>query len=360
MPNRIRLGFIGAGFMGQIAHIANYAQLPDQCELVAIADLRTSLADNVARRYGIAEVYPNHIALLENAEVDAIVAIMGYGHHYSVVPDILGARKHLLTEKPMANDLRNAREWKRLADERHLVYLVGYMKRWDLGTRKVASLIREWRESGEYGALRHVSCEMSGTDWTWGHEAPLSVQPEQTTAPPPPTEPFPARFSEAEARFYNMNINFYVHQVNLLRYLIGEDYRLAYTHPAAKVLVASTDSGVSVAFEMGRHQINRTWDEVYRVSFDGAEITLCMPSPLQRQQNGEVEIRRNLVDGSHEVVTPNIGLPSWSFFEQAKGFLQCVRDGAIPFDSTGEAIRDLEIFEQQVDLMKSVGGDMRT
>mgnify|MGYP000066164166 CR=1 FL=1 len=258
----------------------------------------------------------------------------------------------------MANDVRNAREWKRLADERRLVYVVGYMKRWDLGARKVASLIRQWRASGEYGALRHVSCEMSGTDWTWGHEAPLQAQSEHASAPPP-MEPFPARFSDAEARFYNMNINFYVHQVNLLRYLISEDYHLAYTHPAAKVLVASADSGVSITLEMGRHQINRTWDEVYRLSFDGAEITLRMPSPLQRQQNGEMEIRRNLADGSHETVVPNVGLPSWSFFEQAKGFLQCVRDGSIPFDSTGEAIRDLEMFEQQVGLMKSVGGDMQ-
>ena len=35
---RTRIGFVGVGFMGQCAHLRNYAVLPE-CEVVAIAEL---------------------------------------------------------------------------------------------------------------------------------------------------------------------------------------------------------------------------------------------------------------------------------------------------------------------------------
>ncbi|MDP6126088.1 MAG: Gfo/Idh/MocA family oxidoreductase, partial [Candidatus Latescibacteria bacterium] len=170
MPDKIRLGFIGCGNMGQIAHIRNYAQLTDDCELVALAELRPELSKNVAERYGISEVYSDHQTMLAEAEIDAVVAIMYYGIHYTVVPDVLSAGKHLITEKPMGCDPLTALQWKSLADENDLVYLVGYMKRWDVAARHLAERVKSLRESGELGQLRYLRCNMSGTDWTWNNE----------------------------------------------------------------------------------------------------------------------------------------------------------------------------------------------
>jgi len=116
MADKIRMGFIGCGFMGQLAHIANYARLHDECDLVAVADVRPLLAKKVAARYGIRETYTDHRELLEKADVDAVAAIMYYGHHYAVVPDVIESGRHLITEKPMACSASSAREWKAAAD----------------------------------------------------------------------------------------------------------------------------------------------------------------------------------------------------------------------------------------------------
>ena len=40
---KIRLGFVGAGFMGQAAHLANYQDL-EGCAIVALAELRRDFA----------------------------------------------------------------------------------------------------------------------------------------------------------------------------------------------------------------------------------------------------------------------------------------------------------------------------
>ena len=41
--DKIRIGFVGAGSMGQMAHLRNYVVLPD-CEVVAIAEVREKTA----------------------------------------------------------------------------------------------------------------------------------------------------------------------------------------------------------------------------------------------------------------------------------------------------------------------------
>ncbi len=60
LQKKIKIGFVGAGYMGQRAHIANYATLPD-VELTALAEGRTETAKAVAQRYGIKTTYSNHM-----------------------------------------------------------------------------------------------------------------------------------------------------------------------------------------------------------------------------------------------------------------------------------------------------------
>ncbi|HNZ38491.1 MAG TPA: Gfo/Idh/MocA family oxidoreductase [Candidatus Latescibacteria bacterium] len=358
MADKIRMGFIGCGFMGQLAHIANYARLHDECDLVAVADVRPLLAKKVAARYGIRETYTDHRELLEKADVDAVAAIMYYGHHYAVVPDVIESGRHLITEKPMACSASSARKWKAAADAKRLVYMVGYMKRWDLGARWVSDIVRQWKTTNEFGEFNHLRCLMSGTDWTW-NPYPVISSDEQPVASLPPHEPFPARFTKAQADYFNMNINFYVHQVNLMRFLLDEQITLSYCHPAGKILIGSTESGKAVSLEMGISSIPQTWDEVYQIAFEKADIELRMPAPLRGQHNGEVVVRRTVNGKTYETLRPNFPVPSWSFFEQAKGFLEAVRTGRLPFDSTGDAVRDLEFFETQADMMQGEGGVAR-
>src|SRR4051812_11961460 len=100
-PKKVRLGFVGAGMMGQCAHLRNYAVLPD-CEVVALAEIRPELARRVAARYGIPRVYPSHEAMLEAEELDGIVASQQFGRHGTLVPQLLAAGVPVFTEKPIA------------------------------------------------------------------------------------------------------------------------------------------------------------------------------------------------------------------------------------------------------------------
>src|SRR5437764_15064842 len=100
MASKVRIGFVGAGFMGQLAHIRSYALLREECELVALAEPRPRTAELVAARYGIGRVYRDHRELLESVNVDGLVAVQPYAHHAALLPPPYPHVRHLFTETP--------------------------------------------------------------------------------------------------------------------------------------------------------------------------------------------------------------------------------------------------------------------
>ncbi|NUP99088.1 MAG: Gfo/Idh/MocA family oxidoreductase, partial [Armatimonadetes bacterium] len=152
MDRPVRLGFVGAGMMGQLAHLANYATLPG-VELVALAEGRTELAEAVAARYQVGAVFADHRAMLAEARLDAVVAICPFHLNYGLARAVLEAGLHLATEKPLCVGRPAAAELVELAAARGQVYQVSYMKRWDPGVELARRQVAAWRADGEAGEL---------------------------------------------------------------------------------------------------------------------------------------------------------------------------------------------------------------
>src|SRR5437773_11233451 len=100
----VRIGMIGAGTMGQMAHLRNYSCTAG-CEVAALAELRPRLAKMVASRYGIAKVYSDHREMLRNEKLDAIVSIQPFQAHGRLVPELLKASAAVMIEKPLARSV---------------------------------------------------------------------------------------------------------------------------------------------------------------------------------------------------------------------------------------------------------------
>src|ERR1700690_2989555 len=99
---KVRLGFVGVGTMGQAAHLRNYASLPD-CVVVAIAEIRPQLGQEVARRYGVPRVYADAEAMLAQEELDGIVASQPFTRHGQILPSLYAAHPPVFTAKPLAS-----------------------------------------------------------------------------------------------------------------------------------------------------------------------------------------------------------------------------------------------------------------
>lgn len=320
MARKLKLGMVGAGMMGQLAHLENYAALPD-VEIVALAEGRPRLAEKVARRFGIPRVYPSHREMCDDPEVEAVVAVMWFNLHYGIVRDLLAAGKHVATEKALCVTPAGAEELAALAEKNRQVYQISYMKRFDPGVCAARDQILAWKSSQEAGPLLYARIHCAHGDWTY------QTPPQLTTDETPPDyetsmEAAPEGFSSEEFQWVQGWLNYYSHQTNLLRYVLGEDYTLEHyqTGPGHDLIMVRSDSGVPAFLEFPHYQVSG-WDEGFRAYFQRGSVAAELPAPLARQHSARVTVTR--MDG---VTHPHVP-QRWGMGEQAKRFVAaCLTD----------------------------------
>ncbi|MCS6777150.1 MAG: Gfo/Idh/MocA family oxidoreductase [Chloroherpetonaceae bacterium] len=119
----LRVGLVGLRGIG-VTHASAYKNDP-LGELVAVCDVIRERADSVAEQFGV-RAYYRLTDLLRNEEVDIIdVTTGGYENgswHFEPVMEAIEAGKHVLVEKPLSNDIREARQMVARATEKG-VYL---------------------------------------------------------------------------------------------------------------------------------------------------------------------------------------------------------------------------------------------
>jgi predicted dehydrogenase len=121
-----RVGVVGVGHIGK-NHARLYAELPN-ARFTAIYDTDRAIAEQRAAEYGI-----NAAASLEEFadQVDAASIATPTNTHFEIGRELLSRGKHLLVEKPIADNTAHASELAELAAARGLVLQVGHVERFN-------------------------------------------------------------------------------------------------------------------------------------------------------------------------------------------------------------------------------------
>jgi predicted dehydrogenase len=336
----MRIGFVGAGFMGQLAHIRSYALLREECDLVALAEPRRRTAELVAARYGIDHVYRDHRELIESEQLDGIVAAQRFTHHAALLPELYPHVRHLFTEKPLALSAATGDRLARLAGERGCVHMLGYQRRSDPATVEAKRTVDAWKASGEMGGLRYLRICYTDGDWT-GNAHGLINAGEQ----PPPfraEEPPPEFAADDEALWaLSTGVDELVHPLNLLRHFVGERYRLVFVHVTGRLCAFESESGVPMTIEVSPYRVSVGFDEELLVAFEHGCVRLCPAPSLAVNRAGRVEIYRD-AGAIPERVAPEL---PWVDPQQAQAanFLRVCRGEGPPPTDAAEAAEDLRL-----------------
>ena len=349
---RVRIGFVGVGGMGQAAHLANYSVIPE-CEVVAVSDLRYGLAQKVAKRYGVAHAYPDYRSMFDNEQLDGIVAAQPFDIHGRLVPELLKKNVPVLTEKPIASSVESGRRVADAAKSTETPLFIGYHKRSDPATVYAKNTALAWQESGELGKLRYVRVTMPPGDWV--AEGFSALVRDEDPYPQLERDPAPAGMDAKTAERYITFVNYYIHQVNLLRHLLGEDYRVTYADPGEVVLGAVSDSGVSCTIEMAPYQTTLDWQEKALIGFEKGWIKLELPAPLASNHAGRVTTLRDPGEATPETSSPS--LPHiHAMRQQAVHFVQAIGGAATPLCGPEDAVKDLETAREYLQLLIKTQG----
>ncbi len=336
MAAKVRIGFVGAGFMGQLAHIRSYAQLTDDCELVALAEPRRRTAELVAARYGISRVYRDHHELLEHEQLDGIVAAQRFTHHATLLPELYPRVAHLFTEKPLALGPSTGERLARLADESGCVHMIGCHRRSDPATREAKRVVAEWQENGDVGALRYVRICYPDGDWIANAHGALIDGGDEW--PSFPAEEAPPELADDEASWaLHTGANVLVHPLNLLRHFLGEPYQVAFAHASGRLYAFESNSGVPATIEVDPFRVTAGFEEELLVGFERGYVRLRPAPALAVNRAGTVEICRDSERGAPQ-------LPAIDPMQaQAADFLRVCRGETPPPTDAAEAAEDLRL-----------------
>lgn len=143
----LAVGVIGYGYWGPNL-VRNLAETPGVTVRV-VADLDPGRLRHVRLRYPEVRVTGSAQDLMEDAALDAIVIATPVSSHFTLAYAALEAGKHVLVEKPLAQNVVECRRLTELAERKGLVLLVDHTFLFTGAVRKIRELVR----TGELGEI---------------------------------------------------------------------------------------------------------------------------------------------------------------------------------------------------------------
>ena len=149
---KLRFGIIGTGWIAE-SHVESLKQMPD-AEIFAGADLIAGKADRFFERYGLPNVrtYPNHSAMLDAEELDAVCVCTYNRTHAKCTIDALRKGVNFLVEKPFTVTLEEAVEVMRAEKVSGKLLSIGFQPRMDANMQMIRKIV----DAGELGKVYYI------------------------------------------------------------------------------------------------------------------------------------------------------------------------------------------------------------
>jgi predicted dehydrogenase/threonine dehydrogenase-like Zn-dependent dehydrogenase len=198
----LRMGLLGCGDIA--VQNAGAIHMASNVELVACYDPIEALADDVGQAYG-AEVAPTSDALLDHDGVDAVLLSVPHDLHRPLGAEAAAAGKHVVVEKPLANNLEAASELVRAADRAGVVLSICFPQRYQPEVVVARSLIQAGA-LGEFAGMQlNFFMDKPSSYWVGG----FSGRAQST---------WRGSREQAGGGVLIMNLS---HYLDLVRYLVG-------------------------------------------------------------------------------------------------------------------------------------------
>lgn len=137
---KLGMAVVGTGFWGK-NHARIYKEL-QETDLIAVCDIDPLRAKAVAEQFG-ARPYTSVRKMLQNKEIKAVSICTWSTSLAKVATEAVKAGKHVLVEKPMAANVRQAEKLLETAKKTHVHVTVGFLMRFIPGLQHIKKAVEE-------------------------------------------------------------------------------------------------------------------------------------------------------------------------------------------------------------------------
>lgn len=180
--DKVRIGFIGAGWWATANHMPVLARR-DDVEMAGVCRLGAEMPQAVKEKFNFPFATEDYHELLEQ-DLDGVVVTSPHHLHYEHARAALLSGRHVMCEKPMTLKAEQAWELVNLAKERNLHLLIPYGWHYKPYIQQAKQLMEE----GLVGNIEYVLCHMaSPTKELFGGSGQAPEQPVETFTQPEPS-----------------------------------------------------------------------------------------------------------------------------------------------------------------------------
>ena len=152
MTQKIRWGIMGCARIARLQVIPAIQRCTD-AKLQAVASRDQSKLSEFSGLFGAFEAHSTYEALIEDPLVDAIYLPLPNSKHHEWAIKAMRKGKHVLCEKPLALNAREAQEMANVAGEYGVLLMEAFMYRYTDRTNKVRAVL----DSGALGEIRSIN-----------------------------------------------------------------------------------------------------------------------------------------------------------------------------------------------------------
>ncbi len=207
----LKVGIIGAGRIGKV-HAETLAFRVPEAQALAVTDVNSQAAEQVAARCGIPVVAPSAEKILADPGIDAVLICSSTDTHTDLIIQAAQAGKHVFCEKPIAHSLAKIDAALAAVQKAGVKLQIGFNRRFDPNFARVRAAVA----GGEIGSPRLLHI--------------VSRDP----APPPVSY---VRVSGG------MFLDMTIHDFDMARFLVGDEVEEVYTAGGVMVDPAIGEAG---------------------------------------------------------------------------------------------------------------------
>src|ERR1700751_999746 len=354
---RIKIGIVGCGEVTQIMHWPSLSQLAELYEVTALCDISPLVLETLGKRWNVGALETDHRELIGRTDVDAVLVASPHAFHAEVTLAAIAAGKHVLVEKPMCMNQREANEIVAAQQKNRVVVQVGYMRRYapaflyacdavkQIGSIKF-SRVRDFLGSNSL-IINQTSAVIRD------HHLPKRIQEEANRRDEELVmEALGGNQTEDVKMAYRLMLGLSSHDLSAMRELLGMPGRVLFAAQRAggRYLAAAFDyEGFVCQFETGVDNIPR-FDAHLEVFAEQKTIRVQYDTPYVR--NLPIRVFMTEPNGQGGVTTIDAH-PAWRdlFVAERRAFYDNVTQNRLPKSGPGDFLLDLELFTQMVELM---------
>lgn len=316
---KIKISFVGVGFLSQIAHLIHYYKNPN-VELFEVCDLDLDLASKIKKKFKFTGGVFNDYKKMSVNKTDGVVVITQRRLMPKIVEYFLRSGCNVFSEKPHCY---SSKEYSSIVNNKKPLWIKGYTRRFD---RSVNFLKKDLNFfSNKFGDLLTIKYESSSGNAYLGskHIIYPTIKKEIRSQ----LSLIPKFIPKKYEKLYDNYINTVSHPLDLFDYLNIYNFK--------KIKSFISENYFSSNF-IAEHKFNKNkeilcqvflssspnnyWDEKLTLYFHKGQINIFFNPVMYKKMSHKLVIFDKINNKTQTVQYKN----SWSFFNQANYFIDLI------------------------------------